>query len=162
MDFRYVCSSQTMRIYAESFIELETISIIKTKGLLNKNRQFFGNSLVPCLCVLEETLKAVSRRQTGGRYLATAELPDSGTIKSKVLQTESVQWNHRRRFGRRDIVLPNLWSIHGSQKSWGLLFRGLANSRPFLFSAHANWTWCDFNFILFSHHKSSNHHQFRS
>lgn len=121
MDFRYVFSSQTMRIYAESFIELDTISILKTKG-------FFCNSLVSHLCVLEQTLKVVSRTQTGGRYLATAELPVSGTIKSKVLQTESVQWNHRRRFGRRDIVLPNLWSIHRSQKSWGLLFRGLVPS----------------------------------
>lgn len=101
MDFRYVFSSQTMRIYAESFIELDTISILKTKG-------FLGNSLVSRLCVLVQTLKVVSRRQTGGRYLGTAELTVSGTIKSKVLQTESVQWNHRRRFGRRDIVLPNL------------------------------------------------------
>lgn len=112
--------------------------------------------------MLEQTLKVLSRRQTRGHYLATAELPDSGTIKSKVLQTESVQWNRRRRFGRRDIVLPNLWSIHGSQKSWGLLFRGLANSCPFLFSAHANWTRWDFNFVLFSHHNSSNHRRFQS
>lgn len=45
--------------------------------------QFFGNSLVSCLRALEQTLKVASRRQTEGRYLAIAKLPDSGTMKSK-------------------------------------------------------------------------------